>query len=476
MRKTLFVLLLASVSLFGLELQDYADVQKREMPKSLSDTTVLSYYDAIKDVKDLVVNISTERKVKAPQNPFQGNPLFKNNPFFEEFFGDAFRNMIPQERVERSLGSGVIITSDGYIITNNHVIDTADSIIVSIPGKTKEYKAKVIGKDPRSDVAVIKIEASNLKNASFANSADLKEGDVVFAIGNPFGVGETITQGIISALNKSGVGINEYENFIQTDAPINPGNSGGALVDSRGAVVGINTAIISRSGGNVGIGFAIPSNMAKKIATALITEGKIERGYMGVSIQDMSEDLKEFYNKDSGAVIASVADDSPAQNAGLKRGDLVIAVDGKPVKNAAELKNAIGSLAPNDNTKITFIRDRKQMSVMVKLGEIDSDKDSEFIQGESGEYDYKGAKFSQIDENIRAKFRLPPNMNGVIVSGIESDSKIQSLNVGDIVIQVEDSRVETLAEFKSAIAKYKKLPKKRFYINRRGRNLIAVVP
>lgn len=236
---------------------------ERRVAPDVSSGVVYSYHDSIKEAKRGVVNISTQKKVKGASGIDPSHPLF-NDPFFKQFFGDMFGQVIPKDRIERSLGSGVIISKDGYILTNNHVIDGADKVIVSLPDNSKEYEAKVVGKDPRSDLAVIKIEGKDFPFVIFGSSNDLRVGDVVFAIGNPFGVGETVTQGIVSALNKSGIGINDYENFIQTDASINPGNSGGALVDSRGALVGINTAILSRTGGNHGVGFAIPSDMAKK--------------------------------------------------------------------------------------------------------------------------------------------------------------------------------------------------------------------
>ncbi|MFA6685778.1 MAG: trypsin-like peptidase domain-containing protein, partial [Arcobacteraceae bacterium] len=269
--------LFLTINLNAVNIQDAPSDFVREMPKQ---GVIASYYDAVKDAKKAVVNISTQKTVK--QADIREQMPFFNDPLFREFF-KGFGDVVPQDRIQRSLGSGVIVSSDGYIITNSHVVDGADEITVTLAGdSTTEHKAKLIGTDPKSDVAVIKIEQKNLPFIQFANSNKVREGDVVFAIGNPFGVGETITSGIVSALNKSGVGINAYENYIQTDASINPGNSGGALVDSRGALVGINTAIISRSGGNVGIGFAIPSNMAKSIATSLVKDGVVKRGYLGV--------------------------------------------------------------------------------------------------------------------------------------------------------------------------------------------------
>lgn len=256
---------------------------------------VLSYHNSIRDAKKSVVNISTSKTITRANRP---SPLddFFNDPYFKQFFDFDF----PQRRggndkeVVSSLGSGVIISQDGYIVTNNHVVDDADTISVSLPGSDTEYKAKLIGKDPKTDLAVIKIEANNLWAITFTNSDDLMEGDVVFALGNPFGVGFSVTSGIISALNKDNIGLNQYENFIQTDASINPGNSGGALVDSRGFLVGINSAILSRGGGNNGIGFAIPSNMVKDIAKKLIEKGRIDRGFLGVTISALQGDTKKL--------------------------------------------------------------------------------------------------------------------------------------------------------------------------------------
>ncbi len=337
----------------------------RVMPGS-GTNTVLSFYDAIKDAKESVVNISTKKKIKMPN--IHAMPFF-NDPFFKQFFGPMFRNRLPRNRVERSLGSGVIISSNGYIVTNNHVIKNADEITVTLPGDDKEYKAKVVGKDALTDLAVIKINKTGLKAIKIADSSKIKPGDIVFAIGNPFGIGETITQGIISATNRNNVGINTYENFIQTDAAINPGNSGGALVDSRGALIGINSAIITRSGGNNGIGFAIPSNMMKEVVKKLIEKGKIERGYLGVMIEDLKGDLKDVYKHKYGAVIVDVTKDSAADRAGLKRGDLIIEVNGEKVDDANELKTIIGSYPPGEKVTIKYERNKRVYTTTVKLGE-----------------------------------------------------------------------------------------------------------
>ncbi|WP_300719060.1 trypsin-like peptidase domain-containing protein, partial [uncultured Helicobacter sp.] len=338
----------------AVDFKEAPKIQKRITPQTGNDT-LYSFNSSIEEAKKAVVNISTQKNVS---NSLPNHPMF-NDPFFQQFFGDIY-GQIPKERIERSLGSGVIISNDGYIITNNHVIEDADKVLVSLSNSSKEYTAKVVGTDARSDLAVIKIDANNLSPISFADSSNVLIGDVVFAIGNPFGVGESITQGIVSALNKSGIGINDYENFIQTDASINPGNSGGALVDSRGALIGINTAILSRTGGNHGIGFAIPSDMAKKIAKELIEKGSIKRGFLGVGIQDVSEDLKESYGDNSGAVVISLEPQSPAAKAGLMVWDLITYVNNKKVSSATELKNLIGMLPPNEKVTIKFIRDKQE--------------------------------------------------------------------------------------------------------------------
>lgn len=352
--RVLTPILLSASLLMGFDVEEMPKVQDRVSP-DIGQTRIYSFNASIEGASQVVVNISTQKKIKSQMN---NHPMF-NDPFFQQFFGDMYRQ-VPKEKVERSLGSGVIISKDGYIVTNNHVIDGADKIMVSLPGSNKEYKAKIIGTDSRTDLAVIKIEQNNLPSIKFADSSLVKVGDLVFAIGNPFGVGETITQGIVSALNKNGIGINDYENFIQTDASINPGNSGGALVDSRGALIGINTAIISRSGGNQGIGFAIPSDMVKKIVKQLIEKGGIRRGYLGVGIQDVSSHLRDTYGDKEGAVIISLENDSPAKKAGLMVWDLITKVNGKPIKNSAELRNMIGTMSPNEKVTITYIRDKKR--------------------------------------------------------------------------------------------------------------------
>ncbi|MGP1579720.1 MAG: Do family serine endopeptidase [Wolinella sp.] len=464
-----FISLLSTYAL-AFNISEAPKIKERQSP--INSGVIYSYYDSIKEAKKAVVNISTQKKIKNQMgNLGQNHPLF-NDPFFQQFFGDMFNQMVPKDRVERSLGSGVIISKEGHIITNNHVIDGADKVIVTLPENGKEYEAKVLGKDPRSDLAVIKIKGKELPIISFADSSEAKVGDVVFAIGNPFGVGESVTQGIISALNKSGIGINDYENFIQTDASINPGNSGGALVDSRGALVGINTAILSRTGGNHGIGFAIPSEMVKKIALTLIDKGVIERGYMGVSIQDLTQELRDSYGDQEGAVLIGIEPDSPAQKAGLKVWDLIVKIDDKVVKSASDLKNIIGNYSPNDKIKVLYNRDKKEFSTTVKLAEAPQNG-SGIAHGNSG---IDGLSIGALDERLKQRYRIAPDTKGVLVTGVREDSIASELGFseGDVIVRVENYLIKDIASFNEAM-KQNRGKMKRILVRRNGTIFSVVV-
>ncbi len=422
-----------------------------ERQSPTSQRYILSYNNILKNVRTSVVNISTKRTISS--GGAYGNPLYRG------------RAPIPQG----ASGSGVIITDNGYIVTNNHVVDGADEIKVSIAGDKKEYTAKLIGKDAKSDIAIIKIEAKGLNAVTFYNSDNVKVGDIVFALGNPFGVGETITQGIVSATGRSGVGIVEYEDFIQTDASINPGNSGGALINSAGHLIGINSAIISRSGGNVGIGLAIPSNMVTSIATGLIDTGKYTRAYLGVGIADVSDDMSSFYDNQFGALIISIEEDTPAAKAGLKRGDLIISINGKNVESASELKNIVGSFSPSRVVNIKFLRDKKIDIVNVKLSSLDKQASTN-----TGTQNYKGMSVIPLDSQLQKLLKINANINGgVLVESVDPRSEAGAIGImkDDIVVQIENSEINTINDFKSATPNNQK---KRFYIFRRG-SVFAVV-
>ncbi len=462
-KKALFLsTALAAVLMAGDVQFQQAPAAQRVMPEV---GKILSFNKAIEYASKCVVNISAKKKVK------ENIPQAFMDPFFRQFFNMPYGQMMPRERIERSLGSGVIVTKDGYIITNNHVVDGADEVHVTLPGSTKEYAAKIVGTDPKTDVAVIKIDAKNLPAIKMGDSDTLKTGDLVFAIGNPFGVGESVSQGIISALGKDSMGINQYENFIQTDAAINPGNSGGALVDSRGVLIGINSAILTRSGANNGIGFAIPVNMVKRVATQLIEHGKVEYGYLGVSISDLDPKLRKIYKNKEGAVVLNVDPDTPAQKAGLKRGDLIVKVDDKPIKDASDLKNVIGAIPPGKEVKITYERNKKLETVKVKLAKFPDSKIS--IEGDRGVVG--GLTLQNLTPQIRNQLGIPDDIEGVIVSEVKqgSDADKAGFMPGDIIIQIEDTMIKNVGDVEKAMKKYS--GKKRVYINRRGMIRILVV-
>jgi len=364
MTKTLLLSTLLSVSLFSGEItfENAPTNPKHKLPNSQNE--ILSFNSILKESMNAVVNISTSTIIKNPRGP--------SRLFFDPYTGQYFEQRGPllnkaQRKQEHSLGSGVIVSKDGYIVTNYHVLSGADEISITMNNSKKEYIAKVIGADKGSDLAVIKIDAQNLTPIKVSRAKDIQLGDVVFAIGNPFGVGQTVTQGIISALNKNHVGINQYENFIQTDASINPGNSGGALIDSRGALIGINSAILSESGGNNGIGFTIPVDMMRNIVQKLIKDGKVHRGFMGVGIESISKKTEPFYTHTQGAIVTGIEPYSAAEKAELRVGDLIYAVNGIIVTDHDELQRMIIAYNPNETITLTIERDNNTITKRLTL-------------------------------------------------------------------------------------------------------------
>jgi len=307
-----------------------------------------------------VVNIFTSKEVNAPSHPLL------NDPMFQRFFGERFES---KKRRTSSLGSGVIVSADGYILTNHHVVAAADEVEIALVDGRKA-KASIIGSDPETDLAVLKIDLEDLPVITFAQSEAAKVGDIVLAVGNPFGVGQSVTMGIIGALGRSQVGINTFEDFIQTDAAINPGNSGGALTDIAGNLIGINTAIYSRTGGSLGIGFAIPIHVVKQIMEQILHSGSVIRGWLGVSMQDMTQELAESFGlkTTTGALISSVLREGPADRAGIKPGDILIAVEGDAVQNSSDLLNLVAALSPGDTVAVTVIRDGVEKKLNVRAG------------------------------------------------------------------------------------------------------------
>jgi serine protease Do len=435
-----------------------------------STNQILSFNSSIKNSVNSIVNISAKKHIdsNADTMPLQ---MF-NDPFFKRFFGDQFNNQFKQNRVQRSLGSGVIISKDGYIVTNNHVIENAEEITVTIGDDTTEYNAKLIGKDADSDIAVIKIETNvNLTPIKLGDSNDLMVGDLIFAIGNPFGVGSTVTQGIVSALNKNKVGINRYENYIQTDASINPGNSGGALVDSRGALIGINTAIISKSGGNNGIGFAIPVAMVKDVVTKLVADGKVTRGYLGVAIGDIDNEMAKVYKRKDGALVLDISAETPAAKGGLKRGDLIFAVNGKTIKDRNSLQNTIASFQPDEKIKLDIERDGKEVSLNIVLGDRST---LTAIQSDNNTF-LGGLKLSMIDNASQKQYRLTAD-SGIFISDVEPNSKAEKagFQAGDVIIQIEEVEIKNFTTLENALKKYNNRYK-RVYVNRYGQTIMFVI-
>ncbi len=331
---------------------------------SLGVRSAGSYSLAVKKAMPAVVNVFTSKK--AIDNPHQ---KYLDDPMFRHFFGDQFDDNDGQNQAENSLGSGVIVSEQGLILTNNHVIASADEIDIALSDGRK-MSAKVVGTDPETDLALIKIDAQNLPAITFASSEKLNVGDVVLAIGNPFGVGQTVTQGIISALGRTHLGINTFENFIQTDASINPGNSGGALIDTEGNLVGINSAIYSRSGGSMGIGFAIPASLARQVMEQIVSLGNVTRGWIGIQAQDITPELAESFKlkQAQGALVAGVLKGGPADKAGVLAGDILLAIDGKPIYDTGSMLNLIAALTPNQQANLNIARAEKNLNLKVKVG------------------------------------------------------------------------------------------------------------
>jgi serine protease Do len=413
----------------------------------------------LKPALPAVVNISSSRVVKGGRN--QMSPMF-NDPFFRQFFGDQFGQGEVRPRREQSLGSGVIVSSDGTILTNNHVIDGATDIKVFLNDK-REFQAKLIGTDPKTDIAVLKIDASNLPTLPLGDSNQLQVGDLIFAIGDPFGVGETATMGIVSATGRGGFGIESYESFIQTDAAINPGNSGGAMIDIHGNLVGINTAILSHGGGmsgqggNEGVGFAIPVSMAKPVMDQILNHGKVVRGYLGVHIQDLTPELaRAFGLKDSGGVlIGDVSSGTPAAQAGLKKGDVILQVNGQPVNASNQLRVQISQFAPGTPIKLQIWRNGGTQDVSLKLAEL-NEKEEKQATGETSGTALEGVQVQELTSDISQELNLAPGTHGVVVTSVDPSSPAAAaqppLNRGDVIQEINHKPINNTSDYQQAMS------------------------
>jgi serine protease Do/serine protease DegQ len=429
------------------------------------DEPVLTYADALESIRPCVVSVYSTRIVRSrgPGFPF-------NDPFFRQFFGpDA--GQPSERRVPGGMGSGVVVSSDGYILTNNHVVAGSDELSVALPDG-RELPANVVGTDPKTDVAVLKIEATGLAAATLADSDQLRVGDVVFAIGNPLGVGQTTTMGIVSATGRSNLRLLEqgYENFIQTDASINPGNSGGALVDARGRLVGINAAIISTSRGSIGLGFAIPVNLASSVMRGLIETGTVARGYLGVSSQELDPDLAEAFGipDGRGVILSEVSPDGPAARAGLRHGDVVIAFNGRPVASRDQMRLAIAQSLPGATVTLKIIREGQEQDVDVVLGRLEEEP-----AGAEANEILEGVRVLGLNADVRGSYRIPEGIRGVIVVEVDADSPYASvLPPGTVIEQINRQALTDAASARQALGRGRNI----FVVNYRGeRRYLAIL-
>ncbi len=435
-----------------------------------------TFVEIAKAVKPAVVNIyatKTGRAEGSPATPF-------DDPFFRKFFGEEFFRRFeqqPKERKERGLGSGVIVDAKGVIITNNHVVGKADEIRVTLSDK-REFKAKLIGTDPKTDIAVVRIEAAGLPTVPWADSDKLEVGEFVLAVGNPFGLTQTVTLGIVSALGRA-AGIAEYEDFIQTDAAINPGNSGGPLVNVRGELVGINTAIFSQSGGNMGIGFAVPSNMAQSILTQLVQTGKVVRGWLGVSIQDLTPELSSQFGVGDikGVLVSDVMDDSPAKKAGFERADVIVEYDGKPMDSPTHLRNAVAQTPVGKKVAVKIIRDKKSKTIDVTIAEQPKSM-AQTGEEDAGETATPAGILSALDvrelnDELANRYGLKTSERGVIVVRVKAGSAAEEVGVreGDLIVEINRQAVTSLKNYERLAGKLPKDQAVLLLLKRQGRTI-----
>jgi serine protease Do len=428
---------------------------------------LVTFAPVLKRAMPAVVNISSSKVVKNRAN--SDTPGMFDDPFFRQFFGGRMpqgRQQQPRERRAQSLGSGVIVSPDGYILTNNHVVEGASEIKVSFSDK-REFPAKLIGTDPMTDVAVIKIAENHLPTVPLSDSSHAQVGDVVLAIGDPFGLGQTATMGIVSATGRSGLGIERFENFIQTDAPINPGNSGGALIDTHGDLIGINTAILAGdSGGNQGIGFAIPINMAKAVMDQILKTGKAQHGFIGITLDPNTltpEKARAFGMGANahGVPITDVSPNSPASKAGLQAGDVITSLNGKPVDDMQAFRGEVAAMMPGQVANLGIFRNGREMQVPVTLGNAsnspvggDNDQDNDNALPGNGEKGaLPGVSVQGLNSDMRQQLRLPQDVQGVVITDLDPESAAAQagLEQGDIIVQVNHKKVTSVQQFNTAV-------------------------
>ena len=453
-------------------------------PENGTSLPAAGFAPIAKSVTPAVVNITATSHGERISGKKDQRQEWKDR--MEEFgwpFGGPNGPRMPRNPFDRGphadgMGSGVIVSPDGHILTNNHVVEGARELTVTLPDK-REFKATVVGTDPKSDLAVIKIEGKNLPTVSWGDSSKLQVGEYVLAVGNPFGLNSTVTLGIVSAVGRGKMGITQYEDFIQTDAAINPGNSGGALVNTKGELVGVNTAIFSQTGGYQGVGFAVSTAMAKPIYESLVKTGKVVRGYFGVSIQDINHDLAKSFGltDQKGALVSDVKEDSPADKAGLKQGDVVIGYQNQPIEDSAALQRQVTRAAAGDKATIRVWRDGRERTLTVTIGEQPDEVKTARADSPSGESGLAGLAVQELDRDAILELGLKSGTKGVVVAEIEPDSPAERAGIvpGDVIREINRQPVQSIKDFERLASGLKKEEPALFLINRRGASLFLSV-
>jgi serine protease Do len=470
---------------------------ENKLPEIRVDDTPLqrtihnSFAPVVEKVAPSVVTISINKNVALGRGGPRNNP-FLDDPFFRKFFGvpDDDKGDGDKARPQRKrpmqvgLGSGVIVSADGYILTNNHVVEQADEIVVTLNDGRTEYKATKIGTDPGSDIAVIKVDAKNLKSVIIANSDKIKVGDLCIAIGNPFALRQSVTMGIVSATGRNQTGISDYGNFIQTDAAINPGNSGGALVDTEGRLIGVNTAIFSRTGGNMGIGFAVPSNQARGVMESLIKFGKVQRGYLGIHMQELDEKLMKEFKAPSrdGILVTDVLPEGGAEKAGIKSGDVVVEMNGQPVGEIADFRNAIASLTPGVSVDLKLFRNGEARILKVTLAErrgegvasVEKKADPAPVKAPDV---LDGVTVGDLKADVRKQFNIPDEVQGAVVMQVNPDSPSADAEIkaGDVIVEIDGKSVKNADDAVRLSEEVKTKTSVRLRVSTRGSTKFVVV-
>ena len=478
------LLIVGSVAFLGMEYAAYSHAAGGAPPLAATPATPVApaapviapgFSEIAKALTPAVVNI-TSRAARTRDHGLGQ----RDRDRMEEFFGFPFGPqgpMPPREPRGGGMGSGVIVSPDGYIITNNHVVDGASELAVTLPDK-REFKGKIVGTDPKTDLAVVKIDAAGLPFVKWGDSSKLQVGEYVLAIGNPFGLNSTVTLGIVSALGRGRMGITQYEDFIQTDAAINPGNSGGALVNTAGELIGINTAIISQTGGYQGVGFAVPASMAKPVLESLVATGKVVRGYLGIAIQDLTPDLaKSFGLKQArGALVSSIAEDSPAERAGFKQGDVITAYQGKPVEDPAALQREVTRTPVGAKAVLKVVRDGRELELAVTVGE-QSERARVASADSSMENALAGLEVQSLNQQVARELGIGGKTSGVVIVGVEPDSLADraGLAQGDVIREINRQPVKSVKDYEKVAGSLKKEEPALLLINRRGASLFVTV-